>query len=712
MSCAESETKEAVLAKLYKEIERKVASELDNKLTALASRKCTKSDALIASLHLESLENELYEKYKNIVESGDEANFTAEVFFANYDFDDYETMIESISNDKSAPVKLRALHKLLDSQVIDVSHKRWHRLAKNLQHCLISTNDEVFTASLKMHYKIISLPASSCEGFSSLVQGLEMIFNNRCFLNKQHFDANNKLQNRAIQIVKVLLKTENFVLRNLVQAKLNLFDEVLVVLFMLIGRGQESSTLFEILSVLDKKAAWFSCLCYSLQTRNIVLKKCGNVVKIAVALLTGPTNKIMIKSSSKYKTDVCKLCHSIQIIIEVLKYERGQALFPVKLSPSNSFTVNQLLLAALTRVNETQTRNEMRKYYITLIENLTQYFESDTLNALIEPFTISTFDLKECYRAVSENAHVIRILNSLCSKKCVNLLYGYHKNKSSKHKLLHSLSSASPLQIISDLAIACIRHFISICEQEHQVKENLIELLHCCKLLYAVHPVSFLVCCPNKLVCCIKDFHDTIANYNVNLHYKLDLANILSFFFVRCPSTLKVLTGKVVLVNEIINCASDQFFLLIPAIASDAEGAEALRNNATKLLRPYLENIWMEEDDMWQESFEKALGSFLRLVQGIALSFRAFEVFATSESEATLVGCDAKPTTLAELLGCALDRGEEDFCASYVGLRTLELLLGNPDIAAYLEAAYNLTVGGLRTVTTNYLDTFLNYTFL
>lgn len=691
MSCVESETREVILAKLHKEIERKVGSELDHKLTALASRKCMKTDAL----HLESIENELYEKYKNIMRSGDEANFTQEVFFTNYDgydFDDYETMIESISSDKSAPVKLKALHKLLDSQVIDVMHKRWHRLAKNLQHCLISTNDEVFTTSLKMHYKIISIPGSSCEGYLSLAQGLEMIFNNRCFLNKQHFDANNKLQNRAVQVVKVLLKAENFVLKNLVQSKLNVFEEFLVVFFMLACRGQENSTLFEILSVLDSKASWFSGLCYSVQTRNVVLRKCVNVVKIAVSLVMGHVNKVVVKSSSRYKIDVSKQSHAIHIITEILKYEKGQALFPLKLlNGSNNITINQLLLMSLAKINESQTRSETKKLLLGFIESLTDNFESETLNALLSPFSnINLFDLKQSYQTVENNAHVIKLLNLLCSKKPINLLYGYHKQKPLKHKQLHSMSSTSPLQIISDLAIACVRHFINICELEHQVKETVIELLHCCKLFYAIHPVSFLICNPDKFICCIKDFHDTIANYNVNLHYKLDLSNILSFFIANYPTTLRLLSNKTDLLNKILNCAPDQ--QLIPILANDIDGYEILKLNAAKITRPYLERIWMEEDNIWEESFERALWMFLGMLQVVALNFKTFEAFVTSESEATLVGSDAKPAIIAELLEAAVNSSDDDFCVTYVALRAVKQLLVNPDVAVFLENMYNLQV--------------------
>lgn len=692
MSCVESETKQVILAKLRKEIEKRVDDELDSKLTALASRKCMKTDML----HLESIENELYEKYKNIIKTGDEVNFTPEIFFTSYDgydFDDYEAMIESISSDKSAPIKLKSLHKLLDSQMIDVTHRRWHRLSKNLQHCLISTNDEVFRASLKMHYKLISCPGSSCEGYLSMVQGLEIIFNNRCFLNRQHFDVNNKLQNRALKVVKVLLKTESFVLKNLVQAKLSCFEEFLVVFFMLVCRGQENSTLLEILSVLDSKACWFCELCYSVQTRNAVLKRCANIIKIAVSLLIGHTNKL--KSNLKKKIEISKQSQAIHIIIEVFKYEKGKVLFPIRLpcSPA-SVGINQLVITVLVRLNESHVTDDMKRLLIGFVENLNENFDHETLKTLLTPFnTNNMLDLKQIYQTVEDNSYVICILNVLCSKKPLDLLYGYHKPKSSKIKQLHCMPSTSPLQVVCDLAIACIRHFINICELEHQVKETVIQLLHCCKLFYAIHPVSFLMCNPDKFICCLKDFHDTIGNYNVNLHYKLDLSNILSFFVANYPATLKLLSSKTVLLNEILNCASDQVLLLLPIMANDKDGCEILRNNAIKITKPFLERVWMEEDNISQESFEKALSEFLQVIQVVALNFKTFEIFVTSENEATLIGSDSKPATLGELLETAVNcSSEEDLCVSYVALCTVKVLLTNPDVILYLEHVYNLQV--------------------
>lgn len=683
MSCVKNETEEANIRKLYKETERKIDNVLENQLAAMSnSRKC--------SLDFETVESELYERYKSSFGSDDEGSFTQEVLFTNFDgCDDYESFIENINNDKSAPVKLEGLHKLLECPVIDVTHKSWNRLSKNLQYCLISTNDEVFSASIKMHFKVILFPESSCEGFLSLVQGLELIFNNRCFLNK-HFVANSKLQNRAVVVVKILLKTENFILKNLVQSKLSVFDEFLVTFFMLVCRHEESSTLFEILCFLDSKAKWFCNLCDSLQTRNNVLKKCVNIVKIALAIFIGQTSK-MTRGGLQSRTATCKQCHAMCIIKNVLKYEKGRALFPIKLSYStNVITINQLFYIAITRVKEPQTKSEIKQLLVHFLEDLSHSFDNGVIIKLLEPFKSSSFNTKQSYQTVVENTHIIHILKVLCSRKSINLLCGYYKNKYSKYKQLYSTPTPSPLQIISDLTISCLRHFINICEQEHQVKEIIIELLHCCKCLYALHPVTLLICCPDKLICCIRDFYEATGNYKVNLHYKLDLSEILGFFFTNYPIILKNLSNKLILLNEILNCTSEQFLLLIPVIANDDEGYEILKNNAAKITGAYLERIWLEEDSIWEENFEEVLNKFLIVIQAVSLNFKAFEAFVTSENELTLVDGDAKPVTLTELLEAAINSREVDICACYVALRVLKILVVNSDIAAYLNFTYHL----------------------
>lgn len=684
MSCLESETPET---KLYEEIERQIDTALENKITALAtSRK--------SSLDFETVESALYEKYKSTFGSDDEGSFTQDVLFTNFDdgcdyFDDYEGMIESISNEKSAPVKLEALRKLLECPVVDVTHKHWNRLSKNLQHCLISTNDEVFVASIKMHFKIILFAESSCEGFLSLTQGLEVIFNNRCFLNKQNVIANNKLQNRVLIVAKVLLKTENFVLKNLVQSKLSVFDEFLSVFFMLVCRQQGGSTLFEILGILDSKASWFFNLCYSLQTRNSVLKKCASLLKIAVAVFVRhTTGKITVRGSSKHRIEICRQSHAMHIIGVVLTYEKGRGLFPIKLS--SNFTINELLQIALTKINEPHIKTEMKDLLVGFIESLCNYFESNALITLLEPFKTNLFDLQQSYQTVEKHPHIIRILKLLTCVKPLNLLYGYHKQKPTKH--LYSMTTISPLQLISDLTIASIRHFINICEQQHQVRETIIELLHCCKSLYALHPVAFLINPPDKLIYSLQDFHEAIGNYKVNLHYKLDLAEILAFFCANSPAFLKTTTGKTILLNEIFNGASEQFLLLIPAIANDEEGCEVLKSNAVKIIAGCLGKIWMVEDNLWEESFEEVLNRFLLVVQAIAVDFKAFEAFFTAENELTLVDGDVKPATLNELLEAGTNFTENDVCVCYVTLRVLKVLVVNADVAVFLDFTYNLQV--------------------
>lgn len=686
MSCPESETKQIILERLRKEIEKKVENELDHKITALASRQCENIELLLNSLHLESIEKELYEKYNNILKSS--RNYTQEILLPPYGcLDDYEAIIESIGNDKSAPFKLAALKKLLDCQVVDVSHKYWHRLAKNLQHCLISTNDEIFTSGLKMHYKIISLPASSCEGYLCLTQGLELIFNNRCFLNKQHYDANNKLQKRAVQVIKILLKTQNFVVRNLPQIKLRLFEEFVSIFFVLMCRGPECSILFEILSVLDSKANWFRCFCCSVHTRNVVLKKSINFVKVVVSVLTGQLNKVTFRNSSK-RICICKQSHSMSIITEIIKYERGRKLFPIKLpSTSNCITVDQLLTTSLTKLRDPQiARTEMKQYLEHFVGNLVDYFETDSLNTLLEPINVNITDLKMISQKVESNDYIIHILNVLCERKPSKLLFRYNKHKSSKQRQLYS-SSFNPLQTVTDVTVASLRHFINICELEHQVKETVIQLLHCCKNMYQVHPVSFLICNPTKLMISIKDFYEATANYNVNLHYKTDIINIASFFLINYPSGLKAMNSRTALLTEIISHTSAEALMLIPILRSD----ERLKNAAPKILRPYLENVWMNEDCLIEKPFEAALSRLLVVVQVIALNFKAFEAFVNCENDFTLVENERKPLTLSELVEASVGFSE-DFCSSYVALLVLKVLLTNPDVALYIEAAYNLQV--------------------
>lgn len=716
MSALESVT-EIIRENLRKEVEQKVHEQLDYKISTLVLRKDAKQDNVIAKLPLQALENELCEKYeKNIKHMEDFSENSS--YLNTLDLEDYEMIIGNLNNDKSAPLKLRTLRKLFSFQVIDTGQE-WIKLSKNLQYCLINTNNDLFIISLKIHYKIICLHSSSCEGYLSLMQGLELMFNNRCFLNRQQLDCNNKLHNRTIKISKVLLKTQNFMIKNCIQSKLKLVEETINTFYNLLCRGQENSLLLDFLSLLDSNATWFVRFCQQLQIRNIVFQKVGNFVKNIVTIFLKKLEDSSILTKTYKKTDVCKLSHCIHFLIELVKYDASQSIFPIKfVGSSSSITVKQLLIGSVLKINELQTRkNDCRKLFIFFVEHLSVLFDLDIINTVLEPLTVKATDLKHAYHVIESNEHVLNVLNTyVLSSQSIKVLFGYPEHFSRRQMSSLRVPVAREnflvaarnrrkctLQILVDLAIDSMRSFINKSEFEHQVREVLIKLLHCCKNLFDAHAMSFTICNPNKLISCMKDFYETIGNYNVNFHYKLDLAEIMGFFIASYPQTLKIITNKSVLLHDIIHFTNmhqnSKFVLsgLLVNMANDKDGYDILRNSNNHITKPYLELIWVAESFEVgflnvNDNIEVEICSFLKFLHIVSLSYNLFEALVSIESEGTVTENDTKPQTLLELLETSASSLADDICTSYVALLALRILLTNTDISLYLDNSLKLQV--------------------
>lgn len=688
MSQRESEIRNYILTKLLADIEKRVnEEEYDRIILEQLNEEDVNIENIISELNLQALEQDLYDKYSDIKNINTQNGHTW-TRFSSLEYGNYDQIIDNLEPNKNLSVKLKAIRKLLNFQFIEIN-ENWSKLSRNLQHCLIHTNKDLFLLSLKVHYKIITFQNSCSEGYLSLVQGLEHILNNRIILNKQQTELTNKLHGRIKQILKVLLKTQPFLIK-CIPAKQKFVEESVSVFIILLSNNQDENVLFEFLSVLDSKASWLTVLCCKTQLRKFVLKKIPNFVKYSTGVFLQKLNECLNlnKNSARYKSNVCRLSHTVYFFNELLKYELGQACFPFKINGiSNDVSVEFLILESILKLKALQTNNEVRKLLIQFIK-LTNFYNNIVINALVEPLTLRAFEKTHTYRIFDSNEYILDVLNQLAVSKNKLILF---KSKNTYHVL----------KIIYEMSIYHIRNFISNSESDHQIKEIVFKLLHCCRNLYSSHPNTFTICNPEKLLMALEDFYKAAENYNVNLYYKLDFMDLFSFFLINFMPCRSKICANHAFVQDILNFVSlnqnlkSKALFLIWIFGKNA--SDVIKTNHNLIISSYLEAVWLAEEEELNivketdDMVEIEICKLLRLINNCSTCYCTFEALYTYENEGTIMD-ESKPSTLAELVECSLLSTNDDFYSCYVSLMVLRVLITNANIAIHLEDSLKLQV--------------------
>lgn len=697
MSDEESEIRNRLLAKVYETVQLKVNKELDSKIAQLVQEKGATVQSVINKLDLKDFEEDLYQQCGNI-KHDDLANDTTvtdtwtEINLL--DIEDYSKLNENLKIDKSTATKLKAVRSLINSPVIEVNSGYWSKLSKNLQHCLIHPNNELYSETLKLHYKIIVSRSSSCEGYLSLIQALELLLNNRCFLVKQQNGTNSKLHRRVVQILKILLKLQIYMIKSCTASKQKVMDQLILNFIAMLCKGQDDKIVFNIICVLDSRADWFAKFCYCSTIRNIILKKISDFMRYTISQYTKLLND---STKHSFESSLPKLSHCVYFLLECLKYEQGQTI--LFLHGLNSALISSTISKLKLRHSQ---NSETRLLLTTFITGCHQFITADILDNLIEPLNIKIMD-KSYTSCIAENNSYIRdILNEIAHVGSTSslILFGGSLNKKHDSVLYYKHKIYNPARTTVDFTICLIRNYINRIEYEHQIKESVIAWPHCCKNLYSTHPVSFIICNPNKLITIINDLYEAAGNYSVNLHYKLDIVEILGFFIALYLPTMKILSGKSDLFCDIISSSllTKRFSFLtwccIKNIAKDSCGYEILKDNHNQLLLPCFEEMWAEEDETnFMNGSQMESGRFLKVFSTISDCYRTFEALLRYENENTILENEDKPVTFAELLGNCFDTVYDgDFNESYYGLLVLKILISNANVVLHLESAYQLQV--------------------
>lgn len=394
------------------------------------------------------------------------------------------------------------------------------------------------------------------------------------------------------------------------------------------------------------------------------------------------------KNSARYKSNVCKLSHTVHFLNELLKYELSQVCFPLKINGiSSDVSVEFLILESISKLKAFHTNNEVRKLLIQILK-LTNFYNHVIINALIEPLNLCAFERTHTGCTFDTNEYILDILNELAVCKNKQILF---RSKNTYHIL----------KIVNEISIYHIKNYISNSETDHQIKEIVFKLLHCCKNLYSL-PNAFTVCTPDKVLTALEDFYKASENYNVNLYYKLDFMDLFSFFLINYPPCRSKICADHMFVQDILN-----FVLLNQNLKSKApflvwiigkNASDVIKGNHNLIISSHLEAVWLAEEQELNvvketdDVVEREICKLLRLVNIFSTCYCTFEALFAYENEGTIMDNESKPSTLAELIECTLLSSNDDFYSSYVSLMVLRILITNANVAVHLENSLKLQV--------------------
>lgn len=700
--------------RLRKNVQKKVHQKLDFEIAQLAEDTILESDS---ELNLKDFADDFNENCSSIISVSDNSDnvFDQWTDFNFLDVDDYGNTIENLSNDKSALIKIKAVRNLIKSHVIDVNSIHWSKLSQNLQLCVTHTNTELYKEALKLQYKIISFRHSSCEGYLSLLQGLDLLLNSRCFLVSEY--SNTNLRKRVTQILKILLKTQTHIIKNCAPVKQKVMEDIVVTFTTLLCKLQEGNNiLFKILCTLDSHAIWFSQFCYVSNIRNVVIQNVTNFAQYTISLfikIVDNDDTYLAKKSSKSDSYFLMLSHCVHFLTKLLEYDHYKYFsFTYSDSP---ITIIQLISLAVSKLSICVRGSKIQTLLTLFVKNLTSFVDLNTVEVLLEPLDLKIIDKYYANHISERYEYIIDILNQIAHSSSSYILFGCHSTKNKKNLIgnFYRQDSAvsltnhldSPIRTVTEFTILCVRNCINRMEDEHQIRETIIKWLYCCKNLYAAHPSLFLICNSIKLTTTIRDLYEVMSNYSVNIHYKMDIVDILRFFIAHHLPSIQILANECDLISDILNFTlltkhlNSETWLCITNIARDLNGCEIITNNHNKIVLPCLEQTWLEEENeinfMDGNDIEKETDAsgFLKTFSIISSCYRTFDALLRYENEDTVSENDDKPLAFADLLASCFDVSyNSDFSESYSGLLMLKMLISNANIALFLESNYKLQV--------------------
>lgn len=705
-----------IINKLKKDVE----SHVNHKLSIILKEGLFNSEEIINKLDVSDLEQELANKYIPTVQHyGEQYLLENEMFYSISlnDLEDYNILSISLINNKNASTQLRSLERLLTAYIIDTKQKNWIMLAKSLQQCLISLNDEIFQKALKLHYKLISIPTSSSEGYLNLIQTLIMIFNNKVLKPSKEIDENNKIHKRVEIIFKLLLKTQDILLKHWLHAKQKSIQEVIITFIYLLNYSQGNELYIgalDFLAVTDSQANWFKKFCYSVQTRTIIL----NCFKKTCSLRNYFINSLMnyLKNSNQGSfRNFQNFSHSAYFLLHFLSFKQNFYIFPIDvLHFQESISFENFALMLILKINN-ETENCIRNILITLlkqllINNCRIILSPSIQRNLFEPLLFKNSSKEYVYLIIEENRHILDVINGI-----VRL----HSNKGILSDLLETRNSATRFrqnslsmhteklnifQIIVTATGTCLRIFINNSEFQRYVNNVIFELMDCCINMLSANFQIYYKINLSKLIITLRDFYNTVTNHSINsIYYTSRISRYICYFIESSSDALKIIESEngllyEIVCNNLINVNSleseNNFYSkLILCMANCKEGSKIIEFNHDALIKQHLLNIWrVGSASQENSSADLQIKNLLHFLDIINYNSKAIQALLHYENEDTIVENKAQSLVFEDILLNALDITYTNMTDILLGLQIIRVLIHNLDTFLYLQYNYNLQV--------------------
>jgi hypothetical protein len=626
-------------------IEEKVNSALDEPLSKLIGENESQDvEEIIKKLDLKTIEDDILR---------DTQRSSRDPWTVNLNHSDYATVIEGL-NTTSTVTKIKILDKLLDIQIIDTKQQLWEELSQSLRKCFVSANNEIFIRTLKVHHRIIIFPNTSCDGYLNLLKSTFLLLNSRYFtdLNKT----------RILQSLQLIVDTHNFVIKFLLHASRNVIDEILLAFINVLS----FKSVFELFGTVDPKTNWMSNFCYGTHVRTTFFshlkRKNPEFIKHIVVTFTKKLSNVDDDSEAFYG----------YFLTYFWRYKENLTFLLGEISAETT-------LAAIITKLKNRKNKQLTKLIIDLFNHNPTLLKPKLLNMLMEP--LSSSNRNNTRNTIERNAHVFTIMINMAKSPNFRVLFGVCVHKGRRRQLTRNCTNL--LQKIVDLTTISLKLYSNQNQNEHYCCTTAYLLLSCCVALYEAHPVTLLHVNPSKLVCNLRDFYH--LNWRNDDNVRDAALRLFTFFYSNYEPSLKILGYDNEILGDLFTFTPiEDLKVVVNKLGCDKDGISFLKSHRAQIVKPYLEQIWLlDEND--NNDFAEFILFLVQLNAGSIIA-----LLVDDDDENTVVS-GGRSVSLVELLEKSLNNWGEPV-EEYVGLLVIKVMMMNLDLLLYLQANYQVQV--------------------
>ena len=487
--------KETTSELLQRMVAERANGTLEEPLSALISESESRDvHEIFKNLDLQSIEEDILKSKKPVEVS--------ESWLINLNHCDYATIVEGL-NSNSTVIKIKTLEKLLSSQIIDTKQNLWEELAQSLRKCFVSTSNDVFVRSLKIHHRLIAFPGTICDGYLNLLKSTLLLLNSRYF-NDLH-------KNRICQSLQLVLATQTSVLKFLLHANRTLINDTVTAFTTIVA----FKSVFELIGTLDPKHHWLKNLCYGSYIRNCFFntlkEQNSDFIKHIITTFTKKLNT---------SEDVLSYAY---FLLYFWQYKNNVDFLGSEISTEST------LEATLTKFNQ-RKKLELADLITDLFSHNPYLLTPKLLDVLVEP--LSVINRSNMRNSIETHKYIISIVTLIANSPNFKILFGVCGSlKKGRSRQITRNYTNLPQKII-DISVTLLK-------MNPLNTETVILLLDCCASIYKSHPVSFIQVNPTKFLQHLHEFYR--LNWKNDVMIKGALLSIFEFLYAWYGPTVRIL---------------------------------------------------------------------------------------------------------------------------------------------------------------------------